>query len=85
MIDVIEKTYELIDEFNNTDFVKNMSILKKEILDNSLINTDDVHSLYKNPIIHKYIENQNILDLHIYYLNSRINKLIEKEHNNESN
>lgn len=85
MIDVIEKTNDLIDELDNTDFVINMKKLKKEIINNNLINTNDVKELYKNEIIHKYIENQNILDLHIYYLNSKIKEITNNKVHNESN
>lgn len=88
MIDVIEQTDKLIDEFNNTDFVKNMHVLKEKIKEDNLINSSDVRSLYQNDTIHEYVENQNILDMHIYYLNKEINKLIDDKvcrRNNESN
>lgn len=85
MIEVIEEVDKLIDTFKSTDFVKNMYELKNEINKNNLINSTDVRELYNNPIIHKYVENQNILDMHIYYLNKEINKLIDdKVCNNES-
>lgn len=86
MIDVIEEVDKLIDTFKYTDFVKNMYELKDEIDTNNLINSTDVRTLYNNPIVHKYVENQNILDMHIYYLNKEINKLIDdKVCNNEGN
>lgn len=88
MIDVIEQTDKLINEFNDSDFVKNMRILKKKIKEDNLINDVDIRSLYQNDTIHEYVENQNILDMHIYYLNKEINKLIDDKicrSNNESN
>ena len=85
MIDVIEEVDKLIDVFNSTDFVKNMYELKSVIKNNNLVNSSDVRVLYNNPTIHKYVENQNILDMHIYYLNKEINKLIDDKVCNESN
>ena len=86
MIEVIEEVDKLIDIFKSTDFVKNMYELKEEIKVNNLINSSSVRELYNNPTVHRYIENQNILDLHIYYFNKEINKLIDdKVCNNESN
>ncbi len=86
MIEVIEATDKLIDTLKSTDFVKNMYELKSIIKNDNLINSSNVRTLYNNPTIHKYVENQNILDMHIYYLNKEINKLInDKVCNNESN
>ncbi len=86
MIEVIEEVDKLIDIFKSTDFVKNMYELKEEIKVNNLINSSNERELYNNPTVHRYIENQNILDLHIYYFNKEINKLIDdKVCNNESN
>lgn len=85
MIDVIENVDKLIDTFKSTDFVKNMYELKSIINNNNLINSSDVRKLYNNSIIHKYVENQNILDMHIYYLNKEINKLIDDKVCHESN
>lgn len=86
MIEVIEEVDKLIDTFKSTDFVENMYELKRNIKKKKMINSSDVRELYNNPIVHKYVENQNILDMHIYYLNKQINKLIDdKVCNNESN
>ena len=79
MIEVIEQTDKLVDTFKNADFYKKMIFLKKEINDKHLINTEDVRRLYQNPIIHEYVENQNILDMHIYYLNKKIQGLIDNK------
>lgn len=79
MIEVIEKTDDLIDEFNNTLFVKDMKKLKNKIIEEKLINTSDVRVLFSNPTIHKYVENQNILDLHILYLNNKIKEITKGE------
>ena len=38
-----------------------------------------IKKLYENEVIHRYIENENILDFHIYYLNKEINKLINNK------
>ena len=76
MFEILDELDNLIDKFNNTDFVNNMRYLKDEIRNNKLINTKDVKKLYENEVIHRYIENENILDFHIYYLNKEINKLI---------
>ena len=75
MLDVIEEVNKLLDVLDNTDFVINMKDIKKEIINNNLINTTDVKTLYKNPIIHKYVENQNIFDMHILYLNQKLNEI----------
>jgi len=75
MINVIEETDKLIDEFSNADFVIKMKELKEDIEKNHLINSTDVRSLYQNPTIHEYVENQNILDMHIYYLNKKISEI----------
>ena len=79
MFEILDELDNLIDKFNNTDFVNNMRYLKDEIRNNKLINTKDVKKLYENEVIHKYIENENILDFHIYYLNKEINKLINNK------
>ena len=79
MFEILDELYNLIDKFNNTDFVNNMRYLKDEIRNNKLINTKDVKKLYENEVIHRYIENENILDFHIYYLNKKINKLINNK------
>ena len=79
MFEILDELDNLIDKFNNTDFVNNMRYLKDEIRNNKLINTKDVKKLYENEVIHRYIENENILDFHIYYLNNEINKLINNK------
>lgn len=79
MESVLDCTNDLIDTLDNTDFINNMKETKKSINDNNLINTDDVKSLYSNPVIHKYVENQNILDLHILYLNQRLKEITKNK------
>lgn len=76
---VIDEVDNLIDMLNNTDFVKNMASCKKKIISESLINTTDVKELYKNPVIHEYVTNQNTLDYHILYLNKEISKLLNNK------
>ena len=83
MFEILDELDNLIDKFNNTDFVNNMRYLKDEIRNNKLINTKDVKKLYENEVIHRYIENENILDFHIYYLNKEINKLINNRNINK--
>lgn len=78
MFEILEEADILLDKFRQSEFVQNMISLKETIKQNNLINNKDIKELYKNEIIHKYIENQNILDLHIYYLNKEIKKLMEK-------
>ena len=75
MENVIEKVDELISELDNTDFISKMKITKEEIESKHLINSSDVRSLYQNPIIHEYVENQNILDMHILYLNQKLKEI----------
>ena len=70
MLDVIEETDKLIDVLNNSDFVKEMIRLRKKIID------ENIEIDRNNEVIKEYITNQNIFDLHIYYLNTEINKLI---------
>ena len=60
MFEILDELDNLIDKFNNTDFVNNMRYLKDEIRNNKLINTKDVKKLYENEVIHRYIENENI-------------------------
>lgn len=78
MDEVINKTDELIDKLMDSDFVKEMKHNKEVILKNNLINNSDVRELYKNEYIHSYIENQNVLDYHLYYLNKELSNLINK-------
>lgn len=78
MFEILEEADILLDKFRQSEFVQNMISLKETIKQNNLINNKDIKELYKNEIIHKYVENQNILDLHIYYLNKEIKKLMEK-------
>lgn len=78
MFEILEEADILLDKFRQSEFVQNMISLKETIKQNNLINNKDIKELYKNKIIHKYVENQNILDLHIYYLNKEIKKLMEQ-------
>ena len=78
MFQILEEADILLDKFRQSEFVQNMISLKETIKQNNLINNKDIKELYKNEIIHKYVENQNILDLHIYYLNKEIKKLMEQ-------
>ena len=80
MLEVIEETDKLIDVLNDSSFVKEMIRLRKKIID------EDIKIDRNNEVIKEYIKNQNIFDLHIYYLNTEINKLINnKGFKNESN
>ena len=47
MFEILDELDNLIDKFNNTDFVNNMRYLKDEIRNNKLINTKDVKKLYE--------------------------------------
>ena len=76
MFEILDELDNLIDKFNNTDFVNNMRYLKDEIRNNKLINTKMLKYGDEN---YRYIENENILDFHIYYLNKEINKLINNK------
>lgn len=76
---VLDSLDDLIITLNEMDFVKDMKVAKKEIIDNHLINTNDVKKLYENEIIHKYVESMNTLDYHIYYLNKEMDKLISNK------
>lgn len=73
MIEVTEQTDKLIDVLNDTSFVKEMLRLRKKIID------ENIEIDRNNEVIREYITNQNIFDLHIYYLNSEINKLINNK------
>lgn len=75
MLEVIESVDKFLDKLDNTDFIKNMKISKKEIESKHLINNDDVKILYQNPVIHNYVSNQNILDMHILYLNQKLKEI----------
>ena len=76
---VLDSLDDLIITLNKTDFVNDMKLSKKEIIDNHLINTKDVKKLYENDTIHKYVESMNTLDYHIYYLNKEMDKLINNK------
>lgn len=76
---VLDSLDDLIITLNEMDFVKDMKVSKKEIIDNHLINTKYVKKLYENKIIHKYVESMNTLDYHIYYLNKEMDKLISNK------
>ena len=76
---VLDSLDDLIIALNEIDFVKDMKVAKKEIIDNHLINTNDVKKIYENKIIHKYVESMNTLDYHIYYLNKEMDKLISNK------
>lgn len=73
MIEVTEQTDKLIDVLNDTSFVKEMLRLRKKIID------ENIEIDRNNEVIREYITNQNIFDLHIYYLNTEINKLINNK------
>ena len=80
MLEVIEETDKLIDVLEKSDFVKEMISLRNKIID------ENIEIDRNNEVIKEYIKNQNIFDLHIYYLNTEINKLINnKGCKNESN
>lgn len=80
MIDVIEEVDKLIDVLSDSNFVKEMIRLRKKIID------ENIEIDVNNEVIREYIKNQNIFDLHIYYLNNEINKLINNRGcKNESN
>ena len=76
---MLDSLDDLIITLNEMDFVKDMKVSKKEIIDNHLINTKYVKKLYENKIIHKYVESMNTLDYHIYYLNKEMDKLISNK------
>lgn len=73
MLDIIEETDKLIDVLKICDFVKEMIRLRKKIID------ENIEIDRNNEIIKEYIKSQNIFDLHIYYLNTEINKLINNK------
>ena len=73
MLDVIEETDKLIDVLNESTFVKEMIRLRKKIID------ENIEIDRNNEVIKEYITNQNMFDLHIYYLNTEINKLINNK------
>ena len=73
MIEVTEQTDKLIDVLKDTSFVKEMLRLRKKIID------ENIEIDRNNEVIREYITNQNIFDLHIYYLNTEINKLINNK------
>ena len=80
MLEVIEETDKLIDVLEKSDFVKEMISLRNKIID------ENIEIDRNNEVIREYIRNQNIFDLHIYYMNNEINKLINnKGCKNESN
>lgn len=77
MNEVLDQTNRVIDSLSNSIFVKNMIENKKIINDNNLLkNNLDLN----NNVIHKYIENQNMFDLYIMYMNKEINKLLDNKY-----
>ena len=73
MLEVIEETDKLIDVLEKSDFVKEMISLRNKIIE------ENIEIDRNNKVIREYIKNQNIFDLHIYYLNTEINKLINNK------
>lgn len=73
MLDVIEETDKLIDVLNDADFVKKMIRLRNKIMN------ENIQINRNNEVIREYIKSQNIFDLHIYYLNTEITKLINNK------
>ena len=73
MLDVIEETDKLIDVLEKSDFVKEMISLRNKIIE------ENIEIDRNNEVIREYIKSQNIFDLHIYYLNTEINKLINNK------
>ena len=73
MLEVIEEADKLIDVLEKSDFVKEMINLRNKIIE------ENIEIDRNNEVIREYITNQNIFDLHIYYLNTEINKLINNK------
>ena len=73
MLEVIEETDKLIDVLEKSDFVKEMISLRNKIIE------ENIEIDRNNEVIREYIKSQNIFDLHIYYLNTEINKLINNK------
>ena len=91
MNDIINKTYELIDELDNSDIIKNIDYYKSRVLSNeelvNLINRgkdtqdkyllmDIKHKLYKNSDYKNYIDNYNELFYIVIDINNRLKKLL---------
>ena len=82
MLEVSLQTDRLIDTLYETEFVREMIRLRNKIVNENIVIDRN------NEIIKKYISNQNIFDLHIYYLNNEISKVINNKtcrSKNESN
>jgi hypothetical protein len=88
---IIEATYELIDELDNSDIIKNITFYRDRIKNNlevcSLIekskNTDDKYiimdirrKLYSNSDYKNYIDSYNQLYYIVMNINKRLNKLV---------
>ena len=92
MHEVMKKTYELIDELDNSDLIKNISICKEKIENNSKIqellkecrDTDDKYiildiknKLYKYEEYKEYMKEYNEIMFLVMNINSRYKKIIK--------
>ena len=89
MNEVIEKTYDLIDELDNSIIIKEILLYKKEITDNKEIqellsrgnNLEDDYALksIKEKLYKKYMENYTKLRYITMDINNKINSLINNK------
>lgn len=94
MNEIMEKTYDLIDELDASDIIKNITFYKTKIMDNDdireLINKgnntlddyvimDIKKRLYKYDEYKNYMDNYNKLMYIVMDINNRFNKLINNK------
>lgn len=94
MNEIMEKTYDLIDELDASDIIKNITFYKTKIMDNDDIrelinkgnNTSDDYvimdikkRLYKYDEYKNYMDNYNKLMYIVMDINNRLNKIINNK------
>lgn len=94
MNEIMEKTYNLIDELDKSDIIKNITFYKERITNNKEIrnlvtkgnNTEDEYiireikkKLYTYTDYKNYMENYNKLNFIIMDINKRFNKLLNNK------
>lgn len=95
---IIEKTYELIDEFEKSSLIKELTLSKENILkDNNLLekikylNTLDDYSksiekakLYENKDYNIYMKCVSEINYLVFSFNNKLKKHLEKEKHHEN-
>lgn len=94
MNEIILKTYELIDEFEKSDLIKDLTYYKEKVINNNELkkliekgkNTEDKYllleirqKLYKNNDYKKYMEKYNELYLIVLKINNKYKEITKSK------